>query len=257
MVFDAQQRKLVMTSALEIVAVPAFADNYLWLVHDADSGETVVVDPGDPAPVLAEAEKRGWRITKILNTHWHPDHTGGNLAIRERTGATIIGPAGENGRVPGLDVALKEGDRTSIGLHQAEVWEVPGHTLGHIAYVFRDDHVAFVGDTLFAMGCGRLFEGSPEQMHRSLGRLAGLPEDFKLYCAHEYTLANAKFAAHAYPDSEAIGRRLAEVAAAREKGRPTVPTTVAEERATNPFLLARDVEHFADLRAEKDNFRSA
>jgi hydroxyacylglutathione hydrolase len=240
---------------LDIVAIPAFADNYLWLVHDADSGETAVVDPGDPAPVLAEADKRGWRITKILNTHWHPDHTGGNLAIKEKTGATIVGPAGENGRVPGLDQALKESDRIRLGNHEAEVWEVPGHTIGHIAYIFREDGVAFVGDTLFAMGCGRLFEGSPEQMHRSLDRLAGLPEDTKLYCAHEYTLANARFAAHAFPDNSAIAKRLDSVIKARDGGEPTVPTTVAEERATNPFLLARDVEHFADLRAAKDNFR--
>ncbi len=240
---------------LEIVAVPAFADNYLWLVHDPDSGETAVVDPGDPAPVLAEADRRGWRITTIINTHWHPDHTGGNLAIKEKSGATIVGPAGENGRVPGLDRALKEGDRVRLGNHEAEVWEVPGHTIGHIAYIFRQDRVAFVGDTLFAMGCGRLFEGSPEQMHRSLGRLASLPEDVKLYCAHEYTLANARFAAHAFPANPAIADRLADVTRAREAGQPTVPMTVAEERATNPFLLARDVQHFADLRAEKDNFR--
>lgn len=242
-------------AALEIVAVPAFADNYLWLVHDADSGETVVVDPGDPAPVLAAAEERGWRIGKILNTHWHPDHTGGNLAIKEVTGATIIGPAGENGRVPGLDVALKEGDRIRIGGHEAEVWEVPGHTLGHIAYIFRDDRVAFVGDTLFAMGCGRLFEGSPEQMHRSLSRLATLPDDTRLFCAHEYTLANARFAAHAFPENKAIAERLRHVEQERSAARPTVPTSVAEERATNPFLLARNVQHFADLRAEKDDFR--
>ncbi len=240
---------------LEIVAVPAFADNYLWLVHDPDSGETAVVDPGDPAPVLTEADRRGWRITTIINTHWHPDHTGGNLAIKEKSGATIVGPACENGRVPGLDRALKEGDRVRLGNHEAEVWEVPGHTIGHIAYIFRQDRVAFVGDTLFAMGCGRLFEGSPEQMHHSLGRLASLPEDVKLYCAHEYTLANARFAAHAFPANPAIADRLADVTRAREAGQPTVPTTVAEERATNPFLLARDVEHFADLRAEKDNFR--
>jgi hydroxyacylglutathione hydrolase len=246
-----------MTSALEIVAVPAFADNYLWLVHDADSGETAVVDPGDPAPILAEAERRGWRITTILNTHWHPDHTGGNLAIKEATGATIIGPAGENGRIPGLDLELNEGDRMSIGNHEAEVWEVPGHTLGHIAYIFGEDRVAFVGDTMFAMGCGRLFEGTPAQMRGSLNRLAGLPGDTKLYCAHEYTLANARFAAHAFPGNEAISKRLASVVESRDAGRSTVPTTVAEERATNPFLLARDVEHFAALRAEKDNFRSA
>jgi hydroxyacylglutathione hydrolase len=244
-----------MGSLLEIVAVPAFADNYLWLVHDPDSGETAVVDPGDPAPVLAEAEKRGWRIDKILNTHWHPDHTGGNLKIKEETGATIIGPAGESGRVPGLDLALQEGDRVSIGAHEAEVWEVPGHTLGHIAYAFRDDHVAFVGDTMFAMGCGRLFEGSPEQMHHSLGRLAGLPDDTRLYCAHEYTLANARFAAHAFPESKEIADRLRHVEQERSFARSTVPTTVGEERVTNPFLLARDVEHFADLRAKKDVFR--
>lgn len=240
--------------ALDIVAVPAFADNYLWLIHDEDSGETAVVDPGDPAPVLAEAERRGWRITKILNTHWHPDHTGGNLAIKQATGAEIWGPAGENGRVPGLDHPLAEGDRISIGGHSAEVWEVPGHTLGHIAYIFADDEIAFVGDTLFAMGCGRLFEGSPEQMHRSLGRLAELPEATQLYCAHEYTLANARFAAHAFPENKEIAERLRHVEQERSEARPTVPTTVALERTTNPFLLAGDVKEFAELRREKDSF---
>lgn len=244
-----------MAGSLEIVAVPAFADNYLWLAHDAASGETAVVDPGDPAPVLAAAYQRGWQITKILNTHWHPDHTGGNLAIKEATGATIFGPAGEAARLPGLDVALKDGDRASIGSHEAEVWEVPGHTLGHIAYIFRQGRVAFVGDTLFAMGCGRLFEGSPEQMHHSLGRLAALPEDFELYCAHEYTLANARFAAHAFPVNQAIAKRLAEVVTARNAGTPTVPTTVAAERATNPFLLAEGCTQFAELRRMKDDFR--
>ena len=242
-------------SGLEIVAVPAFADNYLWLVHDEESGETAVVDPGDPAPVLAEADRRGWGITKILNTHWHPDHTGGNLAVKEATGAQIWGPEGENGRVPGLDHALKEGDRISIGSHSAEVWEVPGHTLGHIAYIFRDEGVAFVGDTLFAMGCGRLFEGTAEQMHRSLRRLAELPDETRLYCAHEYTLSNARFAAHAFPGEGAIADRLKAVETARAAGEMTVPTTVEAERATNPFLLARDTDHFAELRQAKDNFR--
>ncbi len=251
----AEQRKLVMGKGLEIVAVPAFSDNYLWLVHDHDSGETAVVDPGDPAPVLEEAERRGWQITKILNTHWHPDHTGGNLAIKEASGATIIGPEGENGRVPGLDVALKEGDLVSIGAHQAQVWEVPGHTLGHIAYIFSDDGVAFVGDTMFAMGCGRLFEGTADQMHHSLGRIARLPDSTKLYCAHEYTLSNARFAAHAFPENKDIADRLRHVEVERSNARSTVPTTVGDERATNPFLLARDVEQFADLRVKKDNFR--
>ena len=244
-------------SDLEIVAVAAFADNYLWLVHDPVSEETAVVDPGDPDPVLAEAERRGWRITMILNTHWHPDHTGGNLAIKEATGAAIWGPEGENGRVPGLDHALAEGDRISIGAHEAEVWEVPGHTIGHIAYIFRSDEAAFVGDTLFAMGCGRLFEGSPKQMYNSLNRLASLPDNTALYCAHEYTLANARFAAQAFPSDISIAERLKSVAEARAANKTTVPTSVGVERATNPFLLARDVEHFTELRDAKDNFRSA
>ena len=240
---------------LDIVAVPAFADNYLWLVHDGESGETAVVDPGDPAPVLAESKRRGWRITKILNTHWHPDHTGGNLAVKEATGAEIWGPSGENGRIPGLDHGLAEGDRISIGRHVAEVWELPGHTLGHISYIFDDDRVAFVGDTLFAMGCGRLFEGTPEQMHHSLRRLAELPGETQLYCAHEYTLSNARFAAHAFPANKEIADRLRHVEQERLEARPTVPTRVEFERATNPFLLAGDVEEFARLRREKDAFR--
>ena len=246
-----------MTSSLKIVAVPAFADNYLWLVHDEESGETAVVDPGDPAPVMAEADRRGWRLTTILNTHWHGDHTGGNLAIKAVTGAIIIGPAGENDRVPGLDRAIGEGDRIRIGSHEAEVWEVPGHTIGHIAYVFRDDGVAFVGDTLFAMGCGRLFEGSAEQMHCSLNRLAELPPETRLYCAHEYTLANARFAAHAFPENKEIADRLRQIEQERAADRSTVPTTVEAERATNPFLLARDVQQFTDLRRAKDDYRSA
>ena len=251
---DVEYGELVMPG-LEIVAIPAFADNYLWLMHDQASGETAVVDPGDPAPVLAEANRRGWRITKILNTHWHPDHTGGNLAIKEAAGAPIWGPAGENGRVPGLDHPLAEGDRIRVGGHQAEVWEVPGHTIGHIAYIFRDDDIAFVGDTLFAMGCGRLFEGSPEQMFTSLNRLAALPEETRLYCAHEYTLGNARFAAHAFPSNQAIANRLQHVELRRSGGHSTVPTTVALERDTNPFLMAANSDEFAQLRLAKDQFR--
>ena len=239
---------------LEIVAVPAFADNYLWLIHDHDSGETAVVDPGDAAPVLAEANQRGWRIGQILNTHWHPDHTGGNEAVRAATGATILGPAAEAARIPTLDTKLNDGDEIRIGNHRADVWDVPGHTLGHIAYVFRDAGIAFVGDTMFAMGCGRLFEGSPEQMHASLQRIAALPGDTRLYCAHEYTLANARFAAHAFPDDQPIADRLAAVEAARAAGKATVPTNVAAERATNPFLRAADTAQFAELRRAKDAF---
>ncbi|MEO6198899.1 MAG: hydroxyacylglutathione hydrolase [Sphingomicrobium sp.] len=239
---------------LEIVAVPAFADNYLWLIHDPDSNETVAVDPGDPAPVLAEAKRRGWSIGQLWNTHWHADHSGGNQALRE-TGATIYGPAGEAGRSPALDVLLKEGDRVRFGNHEAEVWEVPGHTLGHIAFVLRDAGVAFVGDTLFAMGCGRLFEGTPEQMFGSLRRIASLPADTRLYCAHEYTLSNARFAAHADPTNAAIAERLKAVEQARRAGAMTVPTTVAEELATNVFVRASDAGEFARLRQSKDAFR--
>ena len=239
---------------MEIVPVPAFTDNYFWLVHDEASGETAVVDPGDSAPVLAEAEKRRWTITQVWNTHWHPDHTGGNVAIKEAAGARISGPAGEN--IPGRDVALSEGDEVRLGAHVGRVIEVPGHTLGHIALIFDQERVVFVGDTLFAMGCGRLFEGSPEQMYRSLQRLADLPQDARLYCAHEYTLSNARFAAHADPKNAAIADRLIAVKQLRENGKITVPTTVAQERETNVFVRATDVQEFARLRKEKDSFRS-
>jgi hydroxyacylglutathione hydrolase len=239
---------------LEVVAVPAFSDNYLWLVHDQASGETAVVDPGDAAPVLAEVETRGWTISQVWNTHWHPDHTGGNLAIKQATGAPISGPAGEN--IPGRDVDLKEGDEIRLGDHVGRVIEVPGHTLGHIALIFDDDRIAFVGDTLFAMGCGRLFEGTPEQMYRSLKRLTSLPAGTQLYCAHEYTLSNARFAAHAVPGDTPIAERLAAVESQRSMGERTVPTTVAQELATNPFVRASDADEFARLRREKDSFRS-
>lgn len=238
---------------LEIVPVPAFADNYFWLVHDSRSGETAVVDPGAAEPVLAEADRRGWTIGQVWNTHWHPDHTGGNIAIKQATGATISGPAAEN--IPGIDVALSEGDAVRLGAHEGEVWEVPGHTLGHIALIFEEERTAFVGDTLFAMGCGRLFEGSPQQMHGSLRRLAALPDDTKLYCAHEYTLANARFAAHAEPSNAEVATRLREIEAARSLGEITVPTTVAAERATNPFVRSNDWQDFARLRTAKDSFR--
>jgi hydroxyacylglutathione hydrolase len=248
---DAQHRRVVM---IDIVPVPAFQDNYLWLVHDSLSGDTAVVDPGDATPVLAEGARRGWTITQVWNTHWHPDHTGGNLAVKEATGARISGPAGEN--IPGRDIALKEGDEVRLGDHVGRVIEIPGHTLGHIALIFDADRVAFVGDTLFAMGCGRLFEGSPEQMYRSLGRLAALAPETRLYCAHEYTLPNARFAAHAEPNNRAIAERLRAVEGLRSEGKITLPTTVAQERETNPFVRATNADEFARLRKDKDSFRS-
>jgi hydroxyacylglutathione hydrolase len=239
---------------MQIVPVPAFSDNYLWLVHDDASGDTAVVDPGDAAPVLAETARGGWTISQVWNTHWHPDHTGGNLAIKQATGARISGPAKE--RIPGRDVALNEGDAVRIGDNVGRVIEVPGHTLGHIALLFDEERVAFVGDTLFAMGCGRLFEGTPAQMYRSLQRLTALPEDTKLYCAHEYTLSNARFAVHAEPTNAATAARLAGVEELRRAGEITVPTTVAQERETNPFVRATDEHAFARLRKDKDSFGS-
>ena len=239
---------------MEIVAVPAFTDNYIWLVHDEASGETAVVDPGDAAPVVAEAERRGWVISQVWNTHWHPDHTGGNLAVKAATGARVAGPAGEN--IAGRDVALREGDQICLGNHVGRVIEVPGHTLGHIALIFDKERTAFVGDTLFAMGCGRLFEGTAEQMYGSLKRFSDLPEDTLLYCAHEYTLSNGRFAAHAEPENAAIANRVKQVARLREEGQMTVPTTVAQERETNPFVRATNVDEFARLRKDKDSFRS-
>ncbi|WP_366514814.1 hydroxyacylglutathione hydrolase [Sphingomonas sp.] len=239
---------------MEIVPVPAFADNYIWLVHDDASRETAVVDPGDGAAALGEAKRRGWAIGQVWNTHWHRDHTGGNLVVKETTGARISGPGGET--IPGIDVPLAEGDTIRLGRRVGRVIEVPGHTLGHIALIFDEDGVAFVGDTLFAMGCGRLFEGTPEQMYGSLQRLAELPEGTRLYCAHEYTLANARFAAHAEPGNGAIARRLAEVQELRDHFAITLPTTVAQERATNPFVRAANASDFAALRTAKDSFRS-
>jgi hydroxyacylglutathione hydrolase len=239
---------------LEVIPVPAFTDNYIWLARDETSNETAVVDPGDAAPALDEAGRRGWAITQVWNTHWHPDHTGGNLAIKAATGAPVLGPAVEN--IAGRDVALAEGSELRIGNHTGRAIEIPGHTLGHVALVFDDDRIAFVGDTLFAMGCGRLFEGTAEQMFGSLQKIAALAPDTALYCGHEYTLANGLFAVTAEPDNPAIRERLDEVRELRESGRITLPTSVAAERETNPFVRATDWEELAQLRHAKDRFRS-
>ncbi|MBB3764646.1 hydroxyacylglutathione hydrolase [Sphingomicrobium lutaoense] len=236
----------------EIACVPAFSDNYLWLVKSGDA--VAVVDPGDGEAVLSAADQLGWTISHILNTHWHPDHVGGNLRVKQATGATIYGPAPEAEKIPGIDHALDEGDCMTLGGEEAEIWHIPGHTLGHIAYLFRDADVAFVGDTVFAMGCGRMFEGTAEQMHASLQRFRDLPGSMKLYCAHEYTLANGKFAAHAFPGDPAIAERLERTEAMRARDERTVPTTVEQEIATNPFLRASDSRTFAELRSAKDRF---
>ena len=242
-------------SKLDIVRIAALSDNYIWLVHDPDSGETMVVDPAEADPVLAEADKRGWTISAIWNTHWHPDHTGGNAAIKQATGAPVIAPAAEAAKIPTADRLVAEGDIVMLGKHAATVLETPAHTAGHISYHFADDEIVFTGDTLFAMGCGRLFEGTAAQMYANLQRLGELPPDTSVYCAHEYTLSNARYAQVAEPDNRAIADRLLEVEAMRERGEATVPTTIALERATNPFMRAQSVEQFAEQRASKDVFR--
>jgi hydroxyacylglutathione hydrolase len=245
---------------VEIVRIPALSDNYVWLVHEERSGETVVIDPAIAEPVLAEAEGRGWRIGQIWNTHWHPDHTGGNQAIKqaaEKAGGvcTVTGPAAEAARIPTLDRQVREGDTVMLGPLPARVMEVPAHTAGHIAYHMPDEALVFVGDTLFAMGCGRLFEGTAEQMHSNLQRLGSLPPETRVYCAHEYTLSNARFAATVEPGNAALARRVTAVEAARARGEPTVPTTISLELATNPFVRASSAEELAERRLAKDNFR--
>lgn len=242
-------------SKLDIVRIAALSDNYIWLVHDPDSGETMVVDPAEADPVLAEADRRGWTISAIWNTHWHPDHTGGNAAIKQATGAPVIAPAAEAAKIPTADLLVVEGDVVQLGKHAATVLETPAHTAGHITYHFADDAVAFTGDTLFAMGCGRLFEGTAAQMYANMRRLADLPPETSVYCAHEYTLSNARYAQVAEPDNDAIADRLREVEKMRERGEATVPTTIALERATNPFMRAQSIEQFAERRASKDVFR--
>ena len=238
---------------LEIVPVAVLRDNYVWLVHDPASGETMAVDPSVAEPVLAAAAARGWTITQIWNTHWHPDHTGGNDAIRAATGCTITGPA-EAERVSRMDRIVAGGDTARIGDFTAEVIDIPAHTAGHIAYHLPAAQVAFTGDTLFAMGCGRLFEGDAAQMFANMRRLAALAGETRVYCGHEYTLDNGVFALTVEPDNAGLARRVGEVRAARDRGEVTLPTTIALELATNPFMRAGSVEELAARRAAKDAF---
>ncbi len=237
---------------VEILRVPVLNDNYVWLVHDPVSEETLVVDPAVAEPVLAAAEARGWKISQIWNTHWHGDHIGGNAGIVAATGAKVTAPAAELAKIPDVDRPVGEGDRVRIGAHEATVMSVPAHTGGHIAYHFADEALIFVGDTMFAMGCGRLFEGTADQMYANMRRFEALPDETSVYCAHEYTLSNGQYALRAEPDNVAVQARVAQVEAMRGRGEATVPTTIGQERATNPFLRADSVAQLAQRRAEKD-----
>jgi len=250
---------------LQIHQFPCLSDNYGFLAHDPASGETAAIDTPDGAEYLKQAEAKGWRITQIWNTHWHPDHAGGNAVIVEATGAQIVAPQ-EVERISPIGRVVSHGDRVSLGKFEARVIDVSGHTNGHIAYHLPEAGVAFVGDSVFALGCGRMFEGKPQQFWDSLQRIKALPADTTLYCAHEYTQANAAFALHADPQNEALRDYAAQIDAKRAKGEATVPTVLERELATNPFLRADDPalrakwgggsapETFAALREAKDNF---
>ena len=253
---------------LDIAQIPCLNDNYGYLLHDAASGETACIDTPEPGPILAELERRNWQLSHIWNTHHHWDHAGNNLEIKQATGCRIIGPAGEADKIPGIDHAVDDGDALRLGDHEVRVINVGGHTLGHIAYHLPDAGLAFVGDSLFTLGCGRVFEGTMAQMWASLEKLAGLPDGTLIYCAHEYTAANAAFAATIDPDNAALQARIDDITELRAQNKPTVPTEIGLERATNPFLRAADpairarlnmanaenVDVFAEIRSRKDNF---
>ncbi|WP_295639811.1 hydroxyacylglutathione hydrolase [Novosphingobium sp.] len=257
---------------LEVHQFPCLSDNYGYLLHDPASGETACIDTPDAEAYLREAAAKGWRITQIWNTHWHPDHAGGNAAIKAATQCLVVGPAEVEKLGVAPDRVVSDGDVVLLGKWRADVIDVGGHTLGHIAYHMPDAALAFVGDALFALGCGRMFEGTAPQFWASLERLRALPDATVIHCAHEYTASNARFAVHADPDNAALTDYAAEVADKRARGVPTVPFGLARERLANPFLRADApdlqarwaqrgglvgdaVQTFAALRAAKDDFR--
>lgn len=253
---------------LELVTVPCLADNYAYLIHDPETGQTAVVDVPEPGPILAALEAHQWRLTDILITHHHDDHIQGVDTLRARTGAMVLGAAADAHRLPRLDLALDESCSFSVGRETARVIDVPGHTLGHIAFHFPESRFLFTADSLMAGGCGRLFEGTARQMHQSLRKLAALPPETLVCSGHEYTASNLRFASTLEPDNPQLISRIAEVASLRSQGHPTVPSSLATELATNPYLRvhlpalktavglpdADDATVFAEIRARKDKF---
>lgn len=256
---------------LEVHQFPCLSDNYGFLLHDPDSQETACIDTPDADAYLREAVLKGWQITQIWNTHWHPDHAGGNAAIKAVTGCQVIAPKVEEGKIAGIDRVVGQGDVVRLGAWEALVIDVGGHTMGHVAYHLPEAALAFVGDSVFALGCGRMFEGTAPQFWASLSRIKALPGETMLYCAHEYTASNARFAVHADPDNADLQDYVAEITARRAADKWTVPTKLERELATNPFLRADDpamqarwaekggkigdaVATFAALRSAKDSF---
>jgi hydroxyacylglutathione hydrolase len=253
---------------LEIELVPCLKDNYAYLAFDSAEGVCAVVDASEAEPVRRALEARGLKLTHILSTHHHMDHVGGNLALKQAFGVQVVGAAKDAARIPGIDIGLKEGDTFGLGSHVARVLEIPAHTSQHIAFWFEADRAVFTGDTLFAMGCGRLFEGTADMMWSSLSKLMRLPDDVRIYCGHEYTEANGRFALTVEPENADLKARMEEVRAKRARGLPTIPTIMGLEKKTNPFLRAQspeirqtlgledatNVEVFAETRRRKDRF---
>ena len=251
---------------LTVELVPCLRDNYAYIVSDAGQGVWAVVDPSEPDPVIRALGER--KLTHILNTHHHPDHTGGNLALKARYGAPVVGPAKDAERIPGIDVGVSEDKPWMLGGHEARILEIPAHTKAHVAFYFPDDGIVFTGDTLFAMGCGRLFEGTPDMMWASLSKLMSLPDSTRVYCGHEYTLNNGRFALTVEPNNAELKARMRYVESQRAQVKPTIPTVMGLEKRTNPFLRpnspdirrtlnmekASDVEVFAEVRKRKDAF---
>ena len=255
-------------STLEIHQIPTRSDNYVYLLRESSSKNAAVVDPSDSAPVLDTIEMFGWNLTHILATHHHDDHVGGIPEIKKATNCTVVGPKADRDRIPMIDVELADDDTFMLYEAEAKVWDVPGHTAGHIAYWFAESRALFCGDTLFALGCGRVFEGTLPQMYDSISKFKKVPDDTWVYCAHEYTMGNAKFALSLDPDNKDLRAYAKQITARREAGVSTVPSLMGVERRTNPFLRADDpqmaavigmegkppVEVFAEIRTRKDNF---
>jgi hydroxyacylglutathione hydrolase len=253
-------------ATLQIYQFPCLSDNFGVLIHDSEAGLTASIDAPEADRVAGALKEKGWKLTHVLTTHHHADHTGGNAPLKTATGCRIIGPRDEAAKIPGIDETVGGGDRFAFGSHQVEVLDTPGHTAGHITYVIPSAKVAFVGDTLFAIGCGRVIEGTPQMMWESLKKLMALPKDTAVYCGHEYTQSNAKFALTIEPDNAALQKRAREVDEERAAGRPTLPTTIALELETNPFLRPHvpaiqkrlglegrpDWEVFAEIRERKN-----
>lgn len=254
--------------ALEIEQFMCHSDNFGILARNPDSGEAFLVDAPQEAPILAAIERTGWRPATLLITHHHADHVEANLALKEKFGLTIIGPEAEKAKIPGIDLTVRGGDAIKVAGLSVRVIDTPGHTLGHVSYHFQKDHVVFAADTLFALGCGRLLEGTPAQMVSSLSKLAALPPETQVYCGHEYTQSNARFALTVDPGNAELKARAEEIDRLRADGKPTLPTTIGRELATNPFLRwgdpairqtlgmadADDVAVFAEIRKRKDDF---